>query len=713
MKVLILIFIRCRLCNFENIIFSTMKQFIVLAFLAPCFLFSQQIKWVDFKKVDAILSVNMAEKSISGFVAYDFEVFSKIDTIRIDAKSMTFSDVRINNKPVDFASSGRELKLFKGFRKGKNTVSFSYTATPKQTLYFVGQAEGQQVWTQGQGKYTSHWLPSFDNENEKLIFNTTVSFDNDFQVISNGVLSTKATKNGLTTWSYQMPHPMSSYLMMLAIGKFEKQTTETKSGTPIELYIQPQDVVKLEPTYRYSKQIFDFFETEIGVPYPWKVYRQIPVKDFLYAGMENTTSTIFAQDFVVDSIGFNDRNYVNVNAHELAHQWFGNMITAKSGTHHWLQEGFATYYALLAEREIFGQDYFNWRLYEIAERLIAASKTDTIPIMNAKASSLTFYQKGAWALHYLRENMGHEKFQQAVKYYLQRYKFQNVETDDFLAAVKIFSDFDTQKFKENWLKSGVFQTQDALEILNKSPFIRAYFEVSELREQPFATKENTYLNLLKGNAFFPLKEEVIYQMQSVPFAEKREVLMTAMQTNDFKVRQAIAKTIDSIPVPFKAEYYSLLDDVSYITREIVLNKYWSEFPDERIKILNKTRDWEGLNDKNLRVLWLTLALATKDFETGNKTSYYEELLDYATPKYESNLRQNAIAKLLFLDRNDQNTLKHLVNALVSHRWQFVRFARENIRSLLNSSIHRKFFEEMLEKLPEDEKAQLNRLILEK
>jgi aminopeptidase N len=73
--------------------------------------------------------------------------------------------------------------------------------------------------------------------------------------------------------------------------------------------------------------------------------------------MENTSATLFASTYIVDS-GFEDRNYINVNAHELAHQWFGNLITAESGKHHWLQEGFATYYALLAERDIYGDDYF-------------------------------------------------------------------------------------------------------------------------------------------------------------------------------------------------------------------------------------------------------------------------------------------------------------------------------------------------------------------
>lgn len=690
-----------------------MKHLTFLALFFPFLLFSQQTKSVDFKTGNASLTINSGNKTISGVVKYDLDVFSKIDTIRIDAKNMTFTDVKINNKKVDFSNSGQELKLFKGFKKGKNILTFDYQATPKQTLYFVGEDDGKQIWTQGQGKYTSHWLPSFDDENEKVIFNNSITFASDFEVVSNGVLAEKTTKDSLTTWNFKMQHPMSSYLVMLAIGKFEKQTLKTNSGKPLELYIRAEDVEKFEPTYRYSKQIFDFFEKEIGVPYPWKIYRQIPVKDFLYAGMENTTSTIFAQDFVVDSIGFHDRNYINVNAHELAHQWFGDMVTAKSGKHHWLQEGFATYYALLAEEEIFGSDYFNWHLYEMAERLIGASKTDTIPILNSNASSLTFYQKGAWALHYLRENVGHENFQKAVKSYLQKYHFKNVETDEFLAEINTFSDFDTLKFKQNWLENAVFQTEDALTILNESPFIRAYFDVSELRNKPFSDKEITYSNLLKGNAFFPLKEEVIFHMQSVPYQEKERVLKLAMQTNDFKVRQAIAKTMDSIPINFKSDYLTLLNDKSYITREIALNKYWSEFPEERIMILNKSRDWVGLNDKNLRVLWLTLALATKDFEPDLKAGYYDELLRYATPKYEGNLRQNAISKLLFLDKNDQNTLKYLVNALVSHKWQFVKFARDNIRNLLKSDIHRKFFEAMLEQLPEGEKNQLNRLILEK
>src|SRR5690625_2993104 len=149
---------------------------------------------------------------------------------------------------------------------------------------------------------------------------------------------------------------MSSYLMGVAVGKYKSENLTSSSGIPIQLFYQKQDSLKLEPTYRYTQKIFDFLEKEIGVDYPWENYKQIPVRDFLYAGMENTTTTIFAESLMTDSIGFFDRNYVRVNAHELAHQWFENLITQKSSEDHCLHEGFATYYVLLVKKEIFGKD---------------------------------------------------------------------------------------------------------------------------------------------------------------------------------------------------------------------------------------------------------------------------------------------------------------------------------------------------------------------
>ena len=137
-----------------------------------------------------------------------------------------------------------------------------------------------------------------------------ITFDEKYNVIANGFLKNSYVKDHQKKWYYEMKKPMSSYLLSLFIGDFYNKIIASKSGIPLQFFIQPKDTSKFEPTYRYSKQIFDYLEKEIGFNYPWKLYKQVPVEDFLYAGMENTTCTIFAQDFVVDEIGFNDRNYI-------------------------------------------------------------------------------------------------------------------------------------------------------------------------------------------------------------------------------------------------------------------------------------------------------------------------------------------------------------------------------------------------------------------
>ncbi|WP_300568911.1 M1 family metallopeptidase [Flavobacterium sp.] len=689
-----------------------MKYFFLLI---TSFVFGQQTQKVDFTSMQGFLKPNAIEKNISGKIIYDFTVKSKIDTIKIDAQKMEFSSVLINGKSVQFKNSGKQLQLFEGFKKGKNTLTLDYSATPKQTLYFIGQDDNLQIWTQGQGKYTSYWLPSFDDVNEKVIFNLSIEYRNDFEVISNGKLMNVSinSKGNIKTWKYQMQKPMSSYLVMMAIGKFQKKTANSKSGIPLEGYLKPEDASKFTSTYKYSSEIFDFFEKEIGVKYPWEIYKQVPVNDFLYAGMENTSATIFSQDYVVDEIGFNDRNYINVNAHELAHQWFGDLITAESGKHHWLQEGFASYYALLAEKQLFGEDHFNFELLKIAEELKKASKTDTIPILNAKASSLSFYKKGAWALHVLDENVGHKNFQKAVKNYLKKYKFKNVTTDDFLAEVKKVSKYDVDNFKKRWLGKSGFEVNEALSILNKNNFIKQYLDIQKLEKVPFEEKKSTFEKVLKSNAFHPIKEEIIYQLMDVPFEKKKEVLLLVMQSNDVHVRQAVAETLSQFPLEFKGEYESLLEDNSYYTREIALQTLWSQFPEERFYLLEKSKNWVGLNDKSLRMTWISLVLFTPNYQEENKLNLLNELLDYSTSKYDSNVRQNALEVLLKMNYSHKQVLLSLANATIHHKWQLVKFAKDTIRGLIKKEEFRNKFQEIISELPEREKIVINAILNEK
>ncbi len=685
-------------------------RYILLVFFSTVS-FAQQTSKVDFIDLKGLIEPNYNEKTISGFIIYHFNVKSTIDTIRIDAKNIDFSKVLINNKEVKFISNTKELKLFEGYSLGKNTLSFNYKATPKQTLYFIGEGDNLQMWTQGQGKYTSHWLPCFDDVNEKVVFNLSVVYDSKFNVISNGKLDNVAPhRNNSQVWNFSMKKPMSSYLVMLAIGKFDKKVGRSNSRIPLEWYYSQADVAKVEPTYRYSKQMFDFLEKEIGVKYPWGIYRQVPVRDFLYGGMENTTATIFAQDYVTDAVGFNDRNYVNVNAHELAHQWFGDMVTAKSGKHHWLQEGFATYYALLAEKDVFGKDYFYHQIYKTALQLRNAAKTDTIPVLNERASSLSFYQKGAWALYAIREAIGEKAFQKAVKSYLKKYQFKNVETDDFLAEIKKVANFDTDNFKKVWLEDYHFPAEEVNRLLEKNAFIQRLLDVQKYKNKPFSEKEIYFTETMKSDAYFPVKTEIIYQIANVPFAERQKLLDLAMQTNSLEVRRSIANTFVKVPSEFKSQYESLLNDNSYYTKEVALSSLWESFPEEREKYLEIAKNCEGNNDKSLRIQYLTLSQSSKVLAADDKEYGYKELQNYTSSNFESSIRQNAIDAILSINSKDEIMLKNLINAMSHFKWQFSKYAKDQIRVLLKKNEMRLLFEKILIELNPNDQAQLKKLL---
>ncbi|MBD0725284.1 aminopeptidase [Flavobacterium sp. L1I52] len=675
------------------------------------FVFAQQTKNIDFTSVTACLQLNTDEKSISGNVNYFFTVLNPVDTLKIDAQNMRFSNVELNHKNISFINSGKQLLIVFPFQKGKNQISFEYKATPKQTLYFVNSEKDAdlQIWTQGQGKYTSHWFPSFDDVNEKVIFNLEVLFKSDYQVVSNGILKQKSNIGNITKWTYEMEKPMSSYLLMLAIGKFEKQQLLSKSKIPLELYFEPKDKPRFEPTYRYSKRIFDFLEKEIGVKYPWKVYKQVPVRDFLYAGMENTSATLFATRYVVDSIGFVDRSYTNVDAHELAHQWFGDLVTAHSGKHHWLQEGFATYYALLAEKSIYGEDYFYSKMYESIQQIKYASRTDTIPILSDKASSMTYYQKGAWALFVLHQEIGDRKFKKLVKNYLKKYAFKTVTTEDFLAEVRKVSSFDTDLFSKEWLESTAINTSKVNKLLYKNKITKLMLEVDKRKSESLATKQGFFKMILMSDAHYLLKEMVVDQLRNESFEAKRELLELALNSKKLQVRQAVAYNLPKIPEAFRMEYESLLEDDSYQTQEIALLYLWRNFPKQRLEYLEKSKNWIGFNDFNLRTLWLSLVLMTPEYVC-DKQAVINELIDYSSEKYEATTRQNALEKLIGFKIINDTVLINLVKATTHHMWQFSKFGRDNIRILLKNQEYRTAFIRILPNLSEKEQFQLNRLL---
>ena len=646
-----------------------MREFVIIIFIVfTSISFAQQTDYVDFEKLEATLAFEVDSSKVMGTGTYTFKILKSVDSLFIDARNFKFQSVELLNEPSEkFTSNNSDDKLWLkyNFQKGKTyLLSFDYEAFPKKAMYFTKQNNDYQIWTQGQGKYTSNWLPSIDDVNDKIEFDISITYPNGYEALANGKLIDKQVGDSLTNWKYDMQKPMPSYLVALAIGKYNKKTETSKSGIPLEYYYYPEDSLKFEPTYRYSKQMFDFLEEEIGFAYPWQNYKQVPVHDFLYSGMENTSLTIFSDAFVVDSIGFNDKNYVNVNAHELAHQWFGDLVTAKSGKHHWLQEGFATYYALLAERDIFGDDYFYFKLLENVLDLSRQDLTgEGTSLLDTKASSLTFYQRGAFVLHALKYKVGDVVFKKAVKNYLTKYQFANVETKDFIAEVQKVYGKSLTSFVNYWIVSKNFPYEQAFEILKKqSVFVNEYAMVDcEAMSSKCAEQLKYYVS-------DEAKAKIISQVPDLVTADTFK--------NGLKVRQAISQHVKKIPENLKTEYESLLDDKSYITIENALYNLWTNYPLDRAKYLSKTRNVIGFSDKNVRLLWIVLNLNTPYYEADNKYELFNELKKYTGEEYSADLRMSAFNYLNLMKSCDDECQLNLENAKSHHNWRLVKFAKE-------------------------------------
>ncbi|MEX0315780.1 MAG: M1 family metallopeptidase [Allomuricauda sp.] len=665
-----------------------MKLGLTLIFFLSLQLLVAQIQDnVDFIRAEVNIEPIPVEKKIKGTVRYQFNVLKDVDSVFLDAQNMNFSSVLIDLKKAKHSNDGKRISIHKKFKKGDtHFITLAYSANPKQTVYFLGweddNPENNQIWTQGQGKYTSHWLPSFDDMNERVEFDLNISYSQGDEVIANG----KRTEivgdhQGKSIWKFDMQKPMSSYLIGFAMGNFDKKTIVSTSGIPIELYYEPKDSLKVEPTYRYSKQIFDFLENEIGVPYPWQNYKQVPVQDFLYAGMENTGATIFSNTFVVDSIAFMDKNFVNVNAHEMAHQWFGNLVTEQSGEHHWLHEGFATYYAYLAEKDIFGDDYFYWRLLETAWALNNFSgEGNGEALTDPSAGSLTFYEKGAWALVMLRERVGDSNFKQGIQNYLDKYAFKNVTISDFMWEMEKASGMKLMDFEEMWLQESEFPFEKVKDFLiSNNQSIKAYFEMQD----SIGDMTNFAEALLKEQWNSLTSDRMKHQLLLDYGNElSPEFLKEILISESPKVRQAVASSLKKAPPSIQSEFESLLRDKSYKTMEATLFRLWSDFPGRQTQYLDGTSKIIGLPNKNIRLLWLTLALVTPEYKTESKPEYFKELSGYTGPEYHFEVRLLAFQYLKSIGALSDETVKNLIKACNHHVWHFKKSCRKMLKEFL-------------------------------
>lgn len=423
---------------------------------------------VDFKTLTLHIDFDTEKEEIKGTVFYTFQPKRKeIYSLELDAPEIEFKSILLNNKPCKFTTNATSVTLY--FNEAltwdkEYNLEISYQAQPKKGLYFYGWNDEtnrarKQIWTQGQGIDNRYWIPSFDDVSDKLITETYITFKDGYEVISNGNLISKEQKpNGETTWHYKMDKPHVLYLMMIAIGDYAYKDYISNSGIVNRQYYYPNEPRNVEPTYRFSAEMMDWMEKEFGVNYPWgKIYRNVPVANFLYGAMENTTSTIFTDYYLKDQREAMERDYVGTNAHELTHQWFGDFITEWNGESHWLHESFATHYAKHFKRTVSSENDYQWARYMEMQSAFNADSKNDIPIASSKAGSARHYPKGSMVIDMLRDVAGgDEQYKKVINSYLNKYGFKHVDTHLFELEFMEVLGLNLNWFFDEWIRKGGF-----------------------------------------------------------------------------------------------------------------------------------------------------------------------------------------------------------------------------------------------------------------
>ncbi|HNE46322.1 MAG TPA: M1 family metallopeptidase [Chitinophagales bacterium] len=423
---------------------------------------------VDFISLDLDVKFAPEDGLVSGIARYAFTALEPtVDSVFLDGPGIRVQEISLDNNATKFKMDSAGITVYFNpplIREAVHNMAIIYDANPKKGIYFNGWNVAstdnpndptiirKQIWTQGQGVDNRFWIPSYDGVNDKLLTMMHITFDSTYTVVSNGNLkNVSANADGTKTWRYAMPHPHALYLVMLAIGKYDVMEFTSKNGITTRQYYYPGTKEYAENTYRYTAELMDWMQQATGLKYPWSTYANVPVQEFLYGAMENTTATIFSDFFYQRPASNPDKQYIEINAHELTHQWFGDYVTAWSGSSHWLQESFATYFSKHFAQHINGDDYYDWKRREEMLTALDADSRDNIPIAHSEAGSQRVYQKGSFVIDMLRYVVGDQAFNVAIQEFLERYPYANVSTQDFQMQFMRSLGMNMDWFFDEWL----------------------------------------------------------------------------------------------------------------------------------------------------------------------------------------------------------------------------------------------------------------------
>jgi aminopeptidase N len=395
-------------------------------------------------------------------------------SFELDAAYLNFELVKLETSNTDLIYKTANNKIFVILDKSYSSsdvisVRFKYSAKPTKGIYFVEEQRengnvirASQIWTQGEPEEAHHWFPSYDFPDDKATSEQFITVEKDEMAIANGeLLETIENSNQTKTFHYKMSVPHSTYLTSFVVGTYTK-VSDSYKNIPLGYYVYTDKTSIVPKAYGRTKDMMRVFEELTKVDFPFNKYDQTIVANFTFGGMENITATTMADtEIFLADFEFGKSAVEDLVSHELAHSWFGNLLTCKNWAELWLNEGFATYMEAAYREKIYGHDDYIRKIRSNAEQfmiddLINKKKHGLFNNLAENVEGLfdnpaTTYQKGGAVIHTLRETVGMENFWKAINIYLTRHKFQNVETSNLKKAMEEVSGMNLDWFFSQWV----------------------------------------------------------------------------------------------------------------------------------------------------------------------------------------------------------------------------------------------------------------------
>lgn len=376
---------------------------------------------------------------------------SNIIQLKLDAVDLEIESVLVNNINQNFDYDGEILTVnllgMKGAEDLQIAIQYS-KEKPQRGLYFIAPStdyphKPSQVWTQGEDEDSRFWFPCFDYPGQLATSEIKVKVPAEYMAISNGELVSIQEVEDSKIYHWLQPQIHPTYLMTLAVGKFAK-IEDKYNDIPVDYYVEKGKEKEAVISMGKTPRMIDFFSKKYGYDYPFSKYAQVCVDDFIFGGMENTSTTLLTDRCLLDGRGALDNyNTESLVAHELAHQWFGDLVVIKHWSHAWIKEGAASYAEVLWTEHEYGKDDGSYYLLREARNYLQedSSRYRRPIVTNIYREAIELYdrhlyEKGACVYHMIRGLLGEELFNRGIHTFINDNAHQTVETIDLLRAIE-------------------------------------------------------------------------------------------------------------------------------------------------------------------------------------------------------------------------------------------------------------------------------------